>query len=269
MQNIKSLKLASAVRKDILDMALISKASHIGSALSIVDILSVLYGNGILKFNNANPKYENRDRLILSKGHACMALYATLAECKFFNKKNLDQYGSNNSLLMAHVSHKVPGVEFSTGSLGHGLSFGVGLALAGKRKKNNHHVFVINSDGEMNEGSNWEAIMFAAHHNLNNLILVIDYNNLQSFDTIETTLKLEPLHNKMKAFGWKVITVDGHNHTDLNKAFKKAKKVKIKPICIIANTIKGKGVSFMENSVMWHYKSLDKNTHSNAMREII
>ena len=130
-------------------------------------------------------------------------------------------------------------------------------------------MFVINSDGEMNEGSNWEAIMFAAHHNLNNLILVIDYNNLQSFDTIETTLKLEPLHNKMKAFGWKVITVDGHNHTDLNKAFKKAKKVKIKPICIIANTIKGKGVSFMENSVMWHYKSLDKNTHSNAMKEII
>ena len=130
-------------------------------------------------------------------------------------------------------------------------------------------MFVINSDGEMNEGSNWEAIMFAAHHNLNNLILVIDYNNLQSFDTIETTLKLEPLHHKMKAFGWKVITVNGHNHAHLNKAFKKAKKVKIKPICIIANTIKGKGVSFMENSVMWHYKSLDKNTHSNAMKEII
>ena len=269
MQNIKSLKLASAVRKDILDMALISKASHIGSALSIVDILSVLYGNGILKFNNANPKYKNRDRLILSKGHACMALYATLAECKFFNKKNLDQYGSNNSLLMAHASHKVPGVEFSTGSLGHGLSFGVGLALAGKRKKNNTHVFVINSDGEMNEGSNWEAIMFAAHHNLNNLILVIDYNNLQSFDTIETTLKLEPLHDKMKAFGWKVITVDGHNHAILNKTLKEAKKVQNKPICIIANTIKGKGVSFMENSVMWHYKSLNENTHSDAMKEII
>ena len=132
---MKSLKLASSVRKDILDMALVSKASHIGSALSIVDILSVLYGNKILKFDSSNPKYENRDRLILSKGHACMALYATLAECNFFNKNNLNEYGKNNSLLMAHASHKVPGVEFSTGSLGHGLSFGTGLALAGKRKK--------------------------------------------------------------------------------------------------------------------------------------
>mgnify|MGYP001307118843 CR=1 FL=1 len=269
MENMKSLKFATSVRKHILNMALTSKASHIASALSIVDILSVLYGNRILKFNSTNPKHEERDRLILSKGHACMALYATLAECNFFNKINLDEYGANNSLLMAHASHKVPGVEFSTGSLGHGLSFGVGLALAGKRKKNNHHVFVINSDGEMNEGSNWEAIMFAAHHSLNNLILVIDYNNLQSFDTIETTLKLEPLHHKMKAFGWKVITVDGHNHADLNKAFKKAKKVKIKPICIIANTIKGKGVSFMENSVMWHYKSLNEKSYSIAMKEII
>ena len=133
--NMKSLKLASSVRKNILDMALVSKASHIGSALSIVDILSVLYGNKILKFDSSNPKYENRDRLILSKGHACMALYATLAECNFFNKNNLNEYGKNNSLLMAHASHKVPGVEFSTGSLGHGLSFGTGLALAGKRKK--------------------------------------------------------------------------------------------------------------------------------------
>ena len=132
---MKSLKLASSVRKDILDMALVSKASHIGSALSIVDILSVLYGNKVLKFDSSNTKYENRDRLILSKGHACMALYATLAECNFFNKNNLNEYGKNNSLLMAHASHKVPGVEFSTGSLGHGLSFGTGLALAGKRKK--------------------------------------------------------------------------------------------------------------------------------------
>lgn len=266
---MKSSKLASYIRKDILDMALVSKASHIGSALSIVDILSVLYGNRILKFNSKNPKHEKRDRLILSKGHACMALYAILAECKFFKKTNLNEYGSNNSLLMAHASHKVPGVEFSTGSLGHGLSYGVGLALAGKRKKNNHHVFVINSDGEMNEGSNWEAIMFAAHHSLNNLILVIDYNNLQSFDTIERTLKLDPLHDKMKAFGWKVVTVDGHDHTKLKRIFKEAKKVKNKPICIIANTIKGKGVSFMENSVIWHYKSLNEKSYSDALKEII
>ena len=266
---MKSLKLASSVRKNILDMALVSKASHIGSALSIVDILSVLYGNKILKFDSSNPKYENRDRLILSKGHACMALYATLAECNFFNKNKLNEYGENNSLLMAHASHKVPGVEFSTGSLGHGLSFGAGLALAGKRKKNKYRVVVINSDGEMNEGSNWEAIMFAAHHSLNNLILVIDYNNLQSFDTIDKTLKLDPLHTKMKAFGWKVISLDGHDHTKLNKTFKEIKKEKNKPICIIANTIKGKGVSFMENSVMWHYKSLNESTYYDAMKELI
>ena len=193
MKNMKSLKLASYIRKDILDMALMSKASHIGSALSIVDILSVLYGNRILKFNSKNPKHEKRDRLILSKGHACMALYAILAECKFFKKTNLNEYGSNNSLLMAHASHKVPGVEFSTGSLGHGLSYGVGLALAGKRKKNNHHVFVINSDGEMNEGTTWESLLFASHHKLDNLSVIIDYNKIQSMDFVKKVINIEPL----------------------------------------------------------------------------
>ena len=158
---------------------------------------------------------------------------------------------------MAHASHKVPGLSFLQDRWTWSF-FRTGLALAGKRKKNKYRVFVINSDGEMNEGSNWEAIMFAAHHSLNNLILVIDYNNLQSFDTIDKTLKLDPLHTKMKAFGWKVISLDGHNHTKLNKTFKKIKKEKNKPICIIANTIIGKGVSFMENSVMWHYKSLNQ-----------
>ena len=171
LESIDDLKnLSKKIRINVLKMVNYGKSSHVASIFSMVEILSVLYGN-FLKFRSKEANWEGRDRLILSKGHACMALYATLAECNFFNKNNLNEYGKNNSLLMAHASHKVPGVEFSTGSLGHGLSFGTGLALAGKRKKNKCRVVVINSDGEMNEGSNWEAIMFAAHHSINNLIL--------------------------------------------------------------------------------------------------
>ena len=259
--------MSKSILKDILEMSFKAKSSHIGSSLSIVDILSVLYGK-ILKYDPKNPTLESRDRLILSKGHACSALYATLANYGFFNRKELSNYGQDYSMLMAHVSHKVPGVEFSTGSLGHGLSFGSGLALAAKRKKEKWRVFVINSDGEMAEGSNWEAILFSAHHKLNNLCLIIDYNKLQSFTSVKNTLNIEPLKEKFDSFGWHTIVVDAHNHDKLKSVFTSISKVKNKPICIIANSIKGKGISFMEDKVLWHYKSLDIKQYKQALSEL-
>jgi len=266
--NKKNTKIMSkSILKDILEMSFKAKSSHIGSSLSIVDILSVLYGK-ILKYDPKNPTLETRDRLILSKGHACSALYATLANYGYFNRKELSDYGQDYSMLMAHASHKVPGVEFSTGSLGHGLSFGAGLALAAKRKKEKWRVFVINSDGEMAEGSNWEAILFSAHHKLNNLCLIIDYNKLQSFTSVKNTLNIEPLKEKFNSFGWHTTVVDAHNHNKLNTVLTNISKVKDKPICIIANSIKGKGISFMEDKVLWHYKSLDKKQYKQALSEL-
>ena len=262
-----TINMSKNILRDVLEMSYSAKASHIGSSLSIVDILSVLYGK-VLKYNPKNPTLANRDRLILSKGHACAALYATLANYGFFSRKELSKYGEDFSMLMAHASHKVPGVEFSTGSLGHGLPYGVGLALAAKRKKKKWRVFVINSDGEMAEGSNWEAILFSAHHKLNNLCLIIDYNKLQSFTSIKNTLNIEPFKQKLDAFGWYTKIVDAHDHNKLNSVFTNVSKVKDKPICIIANSIKGKGVSFMEDKVLWHYKSLELNQYKKALSEI-
>lgn len=266
--NSKCTKIVSkSILKDILEMSFKAKSSHIGSSLSIVDILSVLYGR-VLKYDSKNPSLESRDRLILSKGHACTALYATLANYGFFNRKELSKYGQDYSMLMAHVSHKVPGVEFSSGSLGHGLSYGAGLALAAKKKKKKWRVFVINSDGEMAEGSNWEAILFAAHHKLNNLCLIIDYNKLQGLTSVKKTLNIEPFKEKLNAFGWHTKIVDAHNHGKLKLEFKNISKIIDKPICIIANSIKGKGISFMEDKVLWHYKSLNTHQYKQALSEL-
>ena len=194
-----------------------ARASHIGSALSITDIVAVLYGR-ILRVDPSAPDHPERDRFILSKGHACVAVYAALAETGFFNSALLETYGTDGSALMAHISHKVPGAEFSTGALGHGLPFGTGKALAAKRQGQSWRTVVLTSDGEWGEGSNWEAALFAAHHGLDNLLCVIDYNKLQSLTTIEETLRLEPLHSKFEAFGWAVREVDGHDHEALSTA---------------------------------------------------
>jgi len=258
-------KLSKNIRINALEMVNKANASHIASALSIVDIMSVLYGS-IMHYDVKNPSYKDRDRFILSKGHGCVAVYSTLAEIGFINKEDLTTYGDDFSWLMNHISHKVSGVEFSTGALGHGLPFGVGKSLAAKIQKKNYKTYVLLSDGEMDEGSNWEALMFAAHNRLDNLVAIIDYNKLQSLDSIENTLGLEPLNSKLSAFGCQVIEVDGHNTEEIKSALISPQDKK--PKVIIAHTVKGKGVSYMENSVEWHYKSPSDEQLKEALEEI-
>lgn len=246
------LKLrANRIRCLAIDMVTRARASHIGSALSAIDILACLYGC-VMRADPARPNDPLRDRFILSKGHACVGVYATLADSGFIPLSLLETYGADFSPLMHHISHKVDGVEFSTGSLGHGLPFGVGKAKAARLSGQGWRTYVLLGDGEMAEGSNWEAMMFAAHHKLDNLVAIVDYNNLQSLTTVERTLGLEPLERKASAFGWTVLDVDGHDHVALVAALSSQTG---KPTLIIARTVKGKGVSFMEDQVAWHYKS--------------
>ena len=265
LSDIKTQELARKVRIHAVKMVNKGGSSHIGSVLSIVDILAVLYGR-VMQYRSNEPKWVNRDRFILSKGHAGAGVYAVLAECGFFNIAELDKHYQDGSIFSGHVSHKgVPGVELSTGSLGHGLPVASGMALAAKIDKKSHKIFVVMSDGELDEGSNWEAFMFAAHHGLNNLTAVIDRNKLQSMRTTEETLSLEPLRDKLIAFGWNVIEVDGHNHNELFSAIDSDTK---KPKVIIANTIKGKGVSFMENEISWHYRTPKGELFDQAMKDL-
>jgi transketolase len=257
--------LANRIRQNVLKMVHKAKASHIGSALSITDILAVLYGE-VMHFNPADQHDKLRDRFILSKGHACVAVYSTLAEVGFFPKEQLDTYGDDFSWLMNHISHKVNGVEFSTGSLGHGLPFGVGKALAATARDENWRTFILLSDGEMDEGSNWEALMFAAHHKLTHLTAIIDYNKLQSLDSVANTLGLEPLIDKLNAFGCAVHEIDGHDHRSIAEALSNISDGK--PTVIVAHTTKGKGVSFMENRVEWHYKNPNDEQLVMALAEL-
>ncbi len=249
-----SEQLAWKIRRHSIEMTHRSHGSHIASILSVADIIAVLY-NDIANVNKNDPRMPERDRVILSKGHAGAAIYAALAEKGFFNVEELMTHYADGSRLSGHVSHKgVPGVEFSTGSLGHGLSVGVGMALAAKKDGRRSKVYVILGDGECDEGSVWEAAMFANHYKLFNLIAVIDHNKMQSLDYCENTIRLSPFADKWKAFGWNVFDIDGHNHEELRKAYSKAQLSKEKPSVIIANTIKGKGISFMENNILWHYR---------------
>lgn len=254
--------LARHIRIDSLKMVHRAKASHIGSALSCADILAVLY-NCFMKVRG-----DKRSRFIMSKGHATVALYAALKHSGY--DIDLETYGQDGSDLMHHASHKVPGVEFSTGSLGHGLPYGVGLALASRLKRENWPVRVLVSDGELQEGSNWEAIQFAAHHKLSNLTMIVDYNNLQSITTVEETLDIGPLASKLQTFGWKVKVIDGHNHQQIFRAMVQLfpSKKDEPPAALICKTIKGKGVSFMENKVEWHYKYPNDEQLAQAISEV-
>jgi transketolase len=264
----KSEKLANNIRKHAVVMTSLGKSSHIGSILSIADIIAVLYGS-ILQYDPKNPKWDGRDRFILSKGHAGAGVYAALAECGFMPLEKLKTHYQDGSDLSGHISHKgIPGVEFSTGSLGHGLPVASGIALAAKIDKKKHRVFALLSDGECNEGSNWEAILFAAHHELDNLVVIIDRNKLQSIHSTEKTLALEPFADKWKSFGWNVAEIDGHDHIEIFQKCKYDLNSKKKPLCLIANTIKGKNVSFMENNTVWHYRSPQGDEFKLAISEL-
>ncbi len=257
-------EISKDTRKSLVKLSNVSKSSHIGSCLSIVEILVILYFN-ILNHNPKRPNSSSRDRFVLSKGHACLILYIILAECGYFPKKNLLTYGKNNSNFMSHISHTVPGVEFSTGSLGHGINFGVGKAYYSFKKQLKWKVYVLISDGELNEGSTWEAFMFASHHRLSNLTIIIDDNKIQSLGNSKEIIDLNSLKSKLSKFNFDIHHINGHNLKSLKSSFdKKTKLTKI----IIADTIKGKGISFMENKLLWHYKPPDSSELEKALKEL-
>lgn len=254
---MNSEELAWKIRRHGIEMTHLSGGSHIGAILSVADIIAVLY-SGVMNIDPKNPQKIDRDRFILSKGHAGASIYAALAENGFFEVEELKTHYQNGSRLSGHVSHHLPGVDFSTGSLGHGLSAGVGMAYAAKKDGKSHKVYVVLGDGECDEGSVWEAALFANHFRLNNLVAIVDHNHMQSMDFQENTLEIENFGEKWEAFGWNVIEVDGNSHEELNVAFEQAEKLSKeeahKPTVIIANTIKGCGVSFMQNDILWHYR---------------
>lgn len=264
----RSLELAGKIRRHAVEMTHLGKSSHVGSVLSMADIIAVLYG-GVLQVDPANPAWDLRDRFVLSKGHAGAGVYAALAECGFFAVDRLRSHYQDGSVFSGHVSHKgVPGVEFSTGSLGHGLPVACGMAKAALTDHKKHRVFCVLSDGECDEGSNWEAALFAAHHQLRNLTVAIDYNKIQSLASVASTLGLEPFAEKWRNFGWDVVEVDGHDHQQLESAFAARAESGLRPRCVIAHTVKGKGVSFMENSVLWHYRTPQGDEYARARAEL-
>lgn len=265
-QNLKML--ADRVRKWSVVMTHNSGASHVGTSLSMVELLTVLYGE-VLRVDPKIPDWPDRDRFILSKGHGSAAYYAVLAETGFFPIAWLDTFYQDNSLLAGHATHShVPGIEISTGSLGHGLSVATGMALAGKRGGAGWRVFCLLSDGECDEGSTWEPILFAPQHQLDNLIAIVDYNKIQSLGTVEEVMDLEPFADKWRAFGWSVKEIDGHNLDDVKAAMGQIPFEDGKPSCIIAHTIKGKGVSFMEGDLLWHYRSPQNEEYEAALAEL-
>jgi transketolase len=244
-------------------------SSHVGAAFSIADILAVLYGGGVMRHDPKQPRWDGRDRFILSKGHAGAAVYAILAEMGYFSVEELKKHYQDGSVFSGHVSHKgIPGVELSTGSLGHGLGVGVGMAKALKLAGNPARVFVLLSDGECDEGTVWEAALFSQHHQLDNLIAIVDYNKVQSLAPVAETLQLEPFRAKWESFNWSVREADGHDHKALTQALEDLPAVQGKPTVVIAHTVKGKGVSFMENTVLWHYRAARGEEFDRALKEL-
>lgn len=249
-----SKQLAWLIKRHGIEMTHLSRGSHIASILSVSDVVAVLY-NDVANVSPQNAKDDNRDRIVLSKGHAGAAIYAALAEKGFFPREELKTHYADGSRLSGHVSHKgIPGVEISTGSLGHGVCMAAGIALNAKLENKDYCTFAIVGDGECDEGSVWEMALFASHFKLNKLVVIVDSNKMQSLDYCENTLALAPFAEKWKAFGWNVIDIDGHNHDEIRDALTRAKNSEDKPTVIIANTVKGKGISFMEFNILWHYR---------------
>ncbi len=255
MQIMELKEKAGWIRKRVLEMTVNAGAGHIAPSFSCIDILVALYYGGILHIKPKNPEWLKRDRFILSKGHAAVALYAILADLGFFPVSELMTFTFQGSRLGGHTENTIPGVEAFTGSLGHGLSIAAGLALAAKMDRKKYITVALLGDGECHEGSTWEASLFAGHHHLNNLIAIIDHNKLSATDFLKNSLEIEPLKHKWQAFGWDVVVVDGHSFKNLINVFNKFKvRLSKKPLAVIAMTTKGKGISFMENQPIWHYR---------------
>ncbi len=268
--SIKELQeKAKQIRLGIIEAVYSNNSGHPGGSLSIADILAVLYFDE-MNIDPKNPKAENRDRLVLSKGHASPALYSALAYRGYFNVEKLKTFRNINSILQGHPDlKKVPGVDMSTGSLGQGLSCANGMAISAKLDKKDYRVYCILGDGELEEGQIWEAAMASNKYKLDNLCVIVDNNNLQIDGTIEEVMSSYPIDEKFRSFGFEIIKIDGHDIEEIKKAFEVARNIKGKPTCIIAKTIKGKGVSFMENQASWHGKAPNEEQYKQAIKEIL
>lgn len=255
------------LRQDIVTMCYQSQAGHVGGSLSSIDILNTLY-NYEMNHDSNNPNWENRDRFVLSKGHVAESLFAVLAQQGYLEKKELETFSQFGSRLIGHPNNKINGIEMNTGALGHGVCVAVGMAIAGKMDNKDWRVYTLMGDGEQAEGSVWEAAMAAAHYNLDNLVLILDRNRLQISGSTEDVMALRNIHLKYESFGFNVIEIDGHNYEDIISAFTIARHTKGKPTLILANTIKGKGVSFMENVAAWHHGIINDEQYELAMKEL-
>ena len=260
--------VCSGLRLRVLDMINRAGSSHIGTAFSMIELLVVLYWQA-LRVDPGQPDWPDRDRFVLSKGHGCAGLYAVLAERGFFPDQWLDSYYQNGARLAGHATHSgVPGIELSTGSLGHGLSVATGMALAAQRDGRPWRSFVLLSDGECDEGSTWEPMLFAPHHRLDNLIAIVDYNKIQSLGMVTEVIDLEPFADKWRACGWAVREIDGHDLLAVSDALAAVPFRPGRPSCVVAHTVKGKGVSFMENELLWHYRSPQGDEYAAARKEL-
>ena len=270
INNIEELQeIAKKIRRGIIESVYRGQSGHPGGSLSIADIMTVLYFYE-MNIDPENPKDENRDRLVLSKGHCAPALYSALANRGFFDVEELQTLRNIESRLQGHPDmKKIPGVDMTTGSLGQGLSAANGMAIAGKLDNKDYRVYCILGDGEIEEGQIWEAAMASSKYNLDNLCVVVDNNNLQIDGTIEEVMSSYPIDEKFRSFGFQVINIDGHNIQEIIDAFDVARNIKEKPTCVIAKTIKGKGVSFMENQVGWHGKAPNEEQYKQAMEELL
>lgn len=260
-------EVAKDIRKQIYRIAHFAGGGHLGAAFSMADIISVLYFDNVLKYDALNPDWEERDKFILSKGHASYALYAVLAKAGYFSEEELKNVGQIGSKFGGHPKmYDIPGIEASTGALGHGLSFAIGIAYANKVSRKKSHVYVILGDGECQEGSIWEGALSAPTLKLENLTVLIDHNKLQAMDKLENIVQMSPFADKWKAFGWNVIEIDGHDYDEIRDALL-ARKIGV-PTLIIAHTVKGKGVSFMENIPIWHYRMPNEQEKKILMEEL-
>lgn len=263
---MNSVELAKNIRRKAIELTHMTHASHVAAVLSVADIIAVLYSD-VLHINPQKPDMDSRDRFILSKGHAGISVYVALAYSGFFQVKELDTYYADGSRLSGHVSHKeVPGVEFSTGALGHGIGVACGMALAAKLDRKSHHVYVVVGDGECQEGEVWETLQFAVHHRLDNLTIIVDANQWQAMGTCEEQMGVHNLPERFRVFGCNVVECDGHEHEQLKKTLSITQAGV--PTCVIAHTVKGKGISFMENNLLWHYRDPQGEFYENAMKEL-